>query len=296
MYQNLLSYVAALANVLVNVALPFVHLRNLGRSAVLVVVVGWLSTSPAGAFPPQYLDDTFGAADQLGAVSGYQLAAENKDTVPTTVRILEDEPPAPNFSPTPTPLPQQVLVEGISRARQSRNLSCESRAAASLADYYGVPIEEMAFFAALPKSDNPDRGFVGDVDAPPGSLPPVGYGVYAEPVAATLREFDFCTQAWEYWGLDSLRAELADGRPVIVWATYDLRDAPIYEYTASDGTTAYAIPGQHVFIAAGYDASGVLLIDVYDGALKHFSYEAFEVAWSRFEQMAVTACAENAEE
>jgi hypothetical protein len=53
-----------------------------------------------------------------------------------------------------------------------------------LAAYWGVFIGEAEFVRALPRSDNPHKGFVGDVNAAAGSLPPLGYGVYAGPIAA----------------------------------------------------------------------------------------------------------------
>lgn len=214
-------------------------------------------------------------------------------TPPDDFSVVKVQPAgsARPVAPTPQPLPPTMFIDGVSHARQARNLSCESRAAASLAGYHGFAIEEMAFFAALPKSDNPASGFVGDVDAPAGSLPPQGYGVYAGPVAATLRQFGLCGQAHHELGLVGLQAELAARRPVIVWATYAMRPSPRRDYLAADGSPAYAIPFQHVYLAIGYDESGVTLIDVWDGQEKHFSYAAFDESWQAFERMAVTVCA-----
>ena len=208
--------------------------------------------------------------------------------VTTPITLLPSPTPTP-----PPPLPAYVLIENVSRQGQSRNLSCESRAASSLAEYYGLQIPEMTFFEALPKSDNPEQGFVGSVDAPPGSLPPLGYGVYARPVAEALQDFGLCAEAHKHFGLERLKASLAANHPVIVWATYDLRESPRHDYVAADGSPAYAIPYQHVFLAVGYDETHVHLIDVWNGALKVFPLASFAAAWERFEQMAVTTCVEN---
>ena len=67
----------------------------------------------------------------------------------------------------------------ISGEAQEHSLSCESRSATDLLAAYGIPLEEDAFRAGLPVSDNPDFGFVGDVDGPGEQLPPAGYGVHA---------------------------------------------------------------------------------------------------------------------
>ena len=60
-------------------------------------------------------------------------------------------------------LPDYAFVEGFVGHGQTYPLSCESRSAADLANYWGVQVGEVQFFNALPKSDNPDKGFVGSV-------------------------------------------------------------------------------------------------------------------------------------
>jgi acetylglutamate kinase len=47
---------------------------------------------------------------------------------------------------------------------QSWRLSCESRSAADLLAAHGLPGTEAEVFARLPRSDNPDLGFVGDIE------------------------------------------------------------------------------------------------------------------------------------
>jgi uncharacterized protein YvpB len=171
---------------------------------------------------------------------------------------------------------------------QEHNLSCESRSATDVAAFWGVAFAEDVFFRRLPKSDNPHRGFLGDVDLPPGSMPPTGYGVYVEPVAATLRSFGLDAQARREWDLDSLKAELAAGRPVIVWATYDMQLPGVETWVSADGVTSVVVKWQHTFIAVGYDTDGLQLVDAYDGERKSFSYETFVPAWDQLGRMAVT--------
>jgi uncharacterized protein YvpB len=188
--------------------------------------------------------------------------------------------------------PPSVFLEGVVGYPQEHNLSCESRSATDLAAFWKVAqrigLTEDDFFRRLPKSDNPHRGFLGDVDLPPGTMPPTGYGVYVGPVAATLRSFGLDACAWQGWSLEDLKAELVAGRPVIVWATYDMQLPGVETWASSDGETSVVVRWQHTFIAVGYDEGGLTLVDAYDGERKFFSYEAFDPAWGQLGRMAVT--------
>ena len=185
-------------------------------------------------------------------------------------------------------LPPSVSILGVVGYPQQHNLSCESRSATDTAAYWGGSFTEDEFFRRLPKSDNPHKGFLGDVDLPPGTMPPFGYGVYAGPIAANLRTFGYDAEAHRNWDLESLKAELAAGRPVIVWATYDMRLPGVQTWVSWDGETSLIVQWQHTFIAVGYDEEGVYLIDAYDAETKHPSFESFDAAWAQLERLAVT--------
>ena len=185
-------------------------------------------------------------------------------------------------------IPPAATVEGVTGHPQQHNLSCESRSATDLAAYWGVDFTEDAFFRRLPKSDNPQRGFVGGVDMPAGSMPPTGYGVYVEPIAATLRSFGLDAEAHRPLELDTLKKELAAQRPVIVWATYDMQLPGVETWVSWDGVASTVVRWQHTFIAVAYDEGGVTLVDAFDGQAKTFSYEAFVPAWDQLGRMAVT--------
>lgn len=196
--------------------------------------------------------------------------------------------PIPLFTPTstPSPTPNRALVPVIGHP-QSRNLSCESRSVADLAGYWGVPVDELEFLAALGHSDNPHRGFVGDVDQPPGTLPPHGYGVYAEPVAATLRDYGLDARAVYDLGLDGIRRELLAERPVIVWATYGMQPYAPLKWLSSDGQVSTVVPFMHTFLVTGFDETGVFVLDAYDTTVQYYSAGVFLDIWNIFDQMAV---------
>ncbi len=87
--------------------------------------------------------------------------------------------------------------------------------------------------------------------------------------------------------MDGLKAELAAGRPVIVWATYDMQLPGVQTWVSSDGVTSVVVRWQHTFVAVGYDEGGIHLVDAYDGVTKYFSYEAFVPAWEQLGRQAV---------
>ncbi|MCS7282084.1 MAG: C39 family peptidase [Anaerolineae bacterium] len=194
-------------------------------------------------------------------------------------------PAAVRAAPEP---PRTAFVTGVVGHRQERPLSCEARSAVDLAAFWGVVISEREFFNSLPPSDNPHRGFVGNVDDPPGSLPPGGYGVYSGPVATALRRYGLDARAHTWLGLDALKEELAAGRPVVIWATYRMLRPEVGSWVAADGTVSIVVQWEHTFIAVGYDESGVYLIDAYDGQTHYYPVELFLPAWMQLNEMAVT--------
>jgi uncharacterized protein YvpB len=148
-------------------------------------------------------------------------------------------------------------------------------------------VGELEFLNALGQSDNPHQGFVGDVDMPPGSLPPYGYGVYAEPVAATLRSYGLDARPVYYLGLDGLRAELLAGRPVLIWATYLMTLYEPREWLSSDGQSSTVVPFMHTFLVTGFDQEGVFVLDAYDATVQYYADAVFLNVWNLFDQMAV---------
>jgi uncharacterized protein YvpB len=185
-------------------------------------------------------------------------------------------------------VPKDAFVSGVVGHRQVRPLSCEARSAVDLAAFWGLAVEEGVFLDTLPKSDNPHEGFVGDVDDPPGTLPPGGYGVYARPIAATLRRYGLDAHAHRWLGLAALKGELAAGHPVVIWATYRMLRPEVGSWVAADGSVSVIVQWEHTFIAVGYDEEGVYLIDAYDGQTHYYPTDLFVPAWMQLNEMAVT--------
>lgn len=187
-------------------------------------------------------------------------------------------------------LPPRVRLPVEGKA-QRRSLSCESRSAVDLLGYYGIGVTEAAFLASLPRSDNPHEGFVGDVDGPGEQLPPAGYGVYAGPVAERLEAYGLPVEVWSGQGLAALRARLAAGHPVIVWATGALDARPAVTLRDAAGRAYQAVRGEHTFLVVGYGPGTVELLDPATGKRKRVPAARFDASWAILGRMAVAPTA-----
>ncbi len=184
-----------------------------------------------------------------------------------------DTPPTPTTTPEPAQdailipeepdnsPPSSAYISGIYGSPQLYTLDCESQASVDWARFFGVSINEYDFIDRLPLSDDPEEGFVGNINGPMGQVPPGDYGVYPEPVAALLREYGLNAAAVEDWDVNALKSEIAAGRPVIVWIVNLPFSVSPREYTASNGNTTVVAPFQHTWIVTGYNAASFTVID-----------------------------------
>lgn len=185
-------------------------------------------------------------------------------------------------------LPDTAYIPGVVGHAQRYSLSCESRSAADWTAFWGQSAGEQTILDSLPRSDNPNKGFVGQPDDPWGNIPPAGYGVHAEPVAQALRQLGFTAEARRGLAWDDLRAEIAAGRPVIVWVIGQMWGGRAFEYTASDGDTITVARFEHTVILIGYDLNTVHVVDAYSGWTTSYSLAVFLASWQVLGNMAVT--------
>lgn len=185
-------------------------------------------------------------------------------------------------------IPNQASVSGVPTRKQAFSLSCESRSAADWAAYWGVGVSERRFLRKLPRSDNPNLGFVGDPNDPWGNIPPASYGVHAQPVAALLRQFGLEAQARQNMSWDALRREIAAGKPVIVWVIGQMWPGAPLKVTASDGEEVTVARYEHSVILTGYTSKTVTVVDAYSGQRLTYSKTVFLKSWDTLGRMAVT--------
>ncbi len=192
--------------------------------------------------------------------SGLDLGASTITAGPTS--ILYPSPtvnyPGNNLAPfleaiTPS-VPAEHDVPPFSVRHQLLPLDCEAAAATQWAAYYGVKIDEIEFQRFLPRSDNPDYGFVGNVNDAWGEVPPHGYGVYAGPVAALLNTYHVPAAAYKDFTLEQLKAKIAADDPVIAWVVGNVEAGTAYPYLDSKGRTVMVAAYEHVIIVTGYTA------------------------------------------
>jgi uncharacterized protein YvpB len=175
----------------------------------------------------------------------------------------------------------------VPRQRQSHNLSCESSASSMVAQYQGVNLSEADVLAALPRNDNPNLGFRGNIDGLPGGT--TDYGVYAGPILAILNSRGL--RAWAVdKGLEGIEAAIARGNPVIAWVTYNCQTSAPLEATIG-GKMVTLVPYQHVVVVTGYNADGVWANDPWDGQEDFYPTADFERAMSYFGDMAIEVAA-----
>jgi uncharacterized protein YvpB len=146
-----------------------------------------------------------------------------------------------------------VYLKGVTSFRQSYPISCESRTAVDWADFFGVQIYESDFQFGLPLSDNPDKGFVGDVHDPWGQVPPYSYGVHAAPVATLLKEeYGLSARAAKNFSLENLKKEIASGQPVIAWVIGNMVGGIPSEFIDKEGNKVVVAAYEHTVIVTGY--------------------------------------------
>ncbi len=186
-------------------------------------------------------------------------------------------------------LPERAVISDIQGQAQSYSLSCESRSATDLLRYWGIQESETAFLRSLGKSDNPEKGFVGDVNGEWGQVPPDPYGVHAQPVAASLQSYGLEAEARYLMSLDELKAEIAAGRPVIVWVIGAVWAGEPHIYHTKDDQRLVVAAYEHTMLAVGYDKNSILLIDAGDGHKATYPLKKFLNSWAVLGNMAVTA-------
>jgi len=153
------------------------------------------------------------------------------------------------------------------------------------AGYFGVTLSEYNFQFELPLSDNPEKGFVGDVNAPWGQVPPYGYGVHAPPVAELLRKYGLPAQAVKGWTIDQLKEELSHDQPVIVWVIGNVEGGVPAEYTDKEGDRVTVAAYEHTIILTGYNASHLRYMT--NGKFFDVPTSVFENSWSILGNMAI---------
>ncbi len=187
------------------------------------------------------------------------------------------------YAPTPVSAggaPESATISGFKGHKQAHNLSCEARSAVDLAGYYGVKISENAFLSKLPKSSNPNKGFVGSANGTWGSIPPNSYGVHAGPVAKLLRKYGLKAKAVSGASAGDIKQAISSGKPVIVWVIGAMWPGTAKKVKFSDGSSATVAKYEHTMIITGYSSGYIKIFDPSAGASQTYTWSSFKSSWS----------------
>ena len=208
--------------------------------------------------------------------------------------------PAPTTTPTPTAeptsapsptveehvFPPAAMISNISGHKQTYELGCEASAAVDWAGFFGVPIYESTFQFDLPLSDNPELGFVGNVTTDGwGQIPPDAYGVHAPPIAELLREYGLPARAVQGMTIEEVKAELAEGNPIIAWVIGNMVYSEPVVYVDQAGNSVVVAPHEHVVILIGYDETSITYMN--NGKFYAVPTDVFLTSWGVLGNMAV---------
>lgn len=182
--------------------------------------------------------------------------------------------------------PESHYITNIGGHSQYYYLSCESSAAVDWAWFFGVNIYESTFQADMPRSDNPDLGYVGDFTTRKwGQIPPYSYGVHAAPIAEALRAYDLPAVAVKGYTLDEVKQKLAEDKPIIAWIIGNLEYSEPVEYVDKAGNTVIVAPYEHVVILTGYNAKSIRYMN--NGKFFDAPTEVFLTSWGVLGNMVV---------
>jgi len=187
--------------------------------------------------------------------------------LPTTTNTPTPSPtptplPTPTQQPTPTLAAEWGSIKGFYGYAQLYTLDCEARSAVDWAAFFGVRIDELEFISKMPKSDDPESGFVGNINGLMGQFPPKSYGVHAAPIAQVLRGYGVPADAVKKASFEDIKREILAGRPVITWIVNLPYPIETMEYTAeSTGVTSKVARFEHTWIITAFDSRSVTVVD-----------------------------------
>jgi uncharacterized protein YvpB len=180
--------------------------------------------------------------------------------------------------------PPAARIEDMPVYAQQHYLSCEYSAARAAAARWGIYLNEWEFIEGIPHDANPHLGFRGDIDDSWGGTR--SYGIYAEPIALFLATKGLQTKLL-WGGVESVKQEVALGRPVVVWVPGGMGWSEPYEASA-DGNSFLLMPYEHAMTVYGYNENGVYVADPGFGTYDFYTWAYFERSWAYLGNMAMT--------
>jgi len=260
--------------------------RFLNRAVIILILLFGFSLT-ACQVEPIATSTATNVPTQTPTVTPSPTPGPNETPIPTSppaaTNTQSPEPTAPN--PTLT-YPESHFISPIVGHKQTYELGCEASAAVDWAGFFGVTIFESTFQYALPLSDNPDYGFVGEVTTDGwGQIPPYAYGVHAGPIADTLIEFGVPARAVTNFSIEEVKQNLSQNKPIIAWVIGNMEYSEPLEYVDKEGRVAIVAPYEHVVILTGYSPTHLRYMN--NGKFYDTPIDVFLTSWGVLGNMAV---------
>ena len=182
---------------------------------------------------------------------------------------------------------------------------CEAASCCMLLKYYGFSITLNQMISIIPRKNlytkngktyGPDINemFVGDPRCTYTSSTP-GYGVFSPAVTKALqkaidqRSGGYTAVKISGCSFNELLSKVSAGHPVIVWATYKMKNPTQVNAWYIEGTGKYfEYPrGTHVMILSGYSKDSVVTVDPYGNGVLEFSRDLFNKRWELLGRQAI---------
>ncbi len=184
---------------------------------------------------------------------------------------------------------------------QKYALSCEAASAFVALNYLEKKIDEDLILKSLPYDKSPlkrnkgkiiwgdpNEAFVGDYN---GIFLKTGYGIYAAPLAQSLKKLNFSVQAHQNYTWNKLQEELTHNNPVVVWipSTYEKKHR-VHFWTTPKGKKIRWIENEHAVVVKAIDSeqNTIEILDVASGTFRVIPKKTFLSVWSLLENQALT--------
>lgn len=199
-----------------------------------------------------------------------------------------------------------IKIEGVPVLYQYPVLptGCEATALTMLLNWAGVDVTKETVADGLVKEPdpferdgklvggNPHRAFIGD------PYDKESYGTFHEVIATALEGY-LPGKARDVSGLSfkELLAHVEAGRPVVVWATIELKEprpTDLWEDIHDSGTMIQWRSPEHCMTLVGYGEEVVVINDPHTGKQEHYDRDLFRLRWEQMGRQAVTVKSEQA--
>jgi len=218
---------------------------------------------------------------------------DNSNTDSESVDLGDNEENAPETLPT------SIMLE-VPIIKQAHRASCEVASLRASMLFYGIDqseeylLEQVTYDSSPRYIDqngvlhwgNPQKGYVGNVDAPVIYVD--GYGVYNEPIYRALELNGFSKSISKVgWDTEEMYNYLRRSYPVIVWISNDYSSKEMLYWVAPDETQVKWFYGEHAVVLRGIDENYVYIMDVGYGANKQVPIADFERGFANLGNMAI---------